>query len=133
MEWLVDNKFYLNILFLILAVISFILILRPILFWYFGQNKILDQVKSLQEQIDQQNKAIEKLLIRVDTAQVNNSTKALPAPQAKVEAVTTNNVVNISKEHPAENKLTAEESHKEISTNKNSKSHFERKEPTLKL
>ena len=129
MDWLADNKFYLNILFLILAVISFILILRPILFWYFGQNKILDQVKSLQKQIDQQNQAIEKLLNNVERAPLRQ--QALPAPQQKLEA-NTNNVVNISKEASAENNPAIENT-KEITMVKQSKSHFERKEPSLKL
>ncbi|WP_440905730.1 hypothetical protein ACMZOO_05540 [Catenovulum sp. SX2] len=99
------------------------------MFWYFGQNKVLDQVKSLQQQIDQQNQAIEKLLNKVEKAQLNNQAKALPAPQQQLEAkpaAVTSNVVNITKDNSAEN-------HKEISTNKNSKSHFERKEPTIKL
>ncbi|WP_016955107.1 hypothetical protein [Catenovulum agarivorans] len=129
MDWLVDNKFYLNILFLLLAIISFVLILRPILFWYFGQNKVLDQVKSLQQQIDQQNQAIEKLLNKVEKAQSNKQAKALPAPNQQLEAkpaAVSSNVVNITKDNSADN-------HKEISTNKNSKSHFERKEPTIKL
>ncbi|EWH08369.1 hypothetical protein DS2_17822 [Catenovulum agarivorans DS-2] len=133
MEWLVDNKFYLNILFLILAVISFVLILRPILFWYFGQNKISDQIKSLQEQIDQQNAAIEKLLKKVESGTSVNQTKALPSPTQKA-AAQPNNVVNITKDNAPEPTESSEVTEpKEVSTNKNSKSHFERKEPTLKL
>ncbi|WP_143871479.1 hypothetical protein [Catenovulum sediminis] len=90
MEWLAEHKVYLNIVFLVLAFISFLLLIRPLLLWYFGQSQTEKRINALQQQLDQQNEALEKILKDIKSPATNGieRNKALPPPTATVTAIT---------------------------------------------
>lgn len=79
MQWLSENSFYLNLLFALVSFCALLMLIRPLLLWYFGCYKTHREITTLKTQIDDQARSIEALKQIIDGQQTDaqNTTDTL--------------------------------------------------------
>ncbi|WP_017444578.1 hypothetical protein [Gayadomonas joobiniege] len=79
LQWLSENQFYVNIAFVFISFIALLVLLRPLLLWYFGYYKTHRELSLLKQEVTQQSNQIASL-----QAQLNHTSVAKDPTEASV-------------------------------------------------